>query len=128
MIKRYELFTVPQAKRPDELRQTAVSWMDALEPEEFLLVGLPQVLGKWDECVPLVLPPGYQVQFLTWVDENKAEVRGPHFNLPALNASFLCVVLSEHYDPELGIPDDTTEELRGTLMSFARHIERTKAA
>lgn len=128
MIIRHELFTVPQMERPDRLRETVVEWLDSLEPNQALLVGLPAVLGNWEACTPLVMPGTYQVEFLTWIDANRDAVRGPVYNLPALTASFLCVVLTEDHDLEEPLPEDAGEELRGTFTAFRKQQEESLAA
>lgn len=117
-LKKFELFTVPQNERVEVLKRIVIVWMDNLTSGEQLVVGLPQVLGKWNECTPLVVGPGMQEQFLAWLEDNASYVEGPVYLLPALNSGFLCAVIDEKFDPRTENLDDPTDELKGVLVTL----------
>jgi len=127
-IKKSELFTVPQKDRVKTLETTAIEWMNELKAGEQLVIGLPKVLGKWPECIPLMVGPGMQDQFLAWLRANAEQIHGPHYNLPPLTAGFLCMVIDEDFDPRTkNPPDAASEELRGTLVSLGNYMSDSEA-
>jgi hypothetical protein len=115
---KHELFEVAQEDRVVALRHNGVIWMDSLSDGEILIIGLPEILGKWDTCVPLVVSQGMQEAFLTWVEQNQEGIHGPHYNLPKLKAWFMCVIADQQYDPRTDDLGEMSEALRGTLTSF----------
>lgn len=122
-MKKFELFTVPQKERVKALETTVIPWMNDLVTGEQLVVGLPQVLGKWDECTPLVVGQGMQDQFLAWLRDNAKDIEGPCYNLPALSAGFLCMVIDENFDPRTDSPtDDASDELKGVLVALGNFM------
>jgi hypothetical protein len=122
-IKIYELFVTPQEERVTALEHHVIPWIDRLNPGEKLIVGLPKVLGKWDECDPLIMGPNMQPQFLAWLRENAKGIRGPIYNLPKLNTQFLCIVTDEEFDPRVDdVPDGASSELFGTLASVSAFL------
>jgi hypothetical protein len=122
-IKKTALFKVPQKERVTALETHVIPWMNQLDPGEQLVVGLPQVLGKWSECDPVIVGRGMQEQFLAWLRKNAKEIEGPIYNLPALNTSFLCMVIDEDFDPRIEIPDnDASQELMGVLISLGNFM------
>lgn len=127
-LKKHELFTVPQKERVQKLETTVIPWMNGLEAGEQLVIGLPQVLGAWDQCVPLVVGPGMQEQFLGWLHANAKDVEGPCYNLPALNAYFLCMVIDENFDPRIeNPPEDASKELLGVLAALGNFMSQCEA-
>lgn len=122
-MKKFELFTVPQEERVKALETTIVLWINGLVASEQLVVGLPRVLGSWDECIPLVVGQGMQEQFLTWLHNNAKNIEEPVYNLPALTAEFLCMVIDEHFDPRTeSLPEGATDELKGVLVSLGNFM------
>lgn len=122
-MKKFELFTVPQRDRVAALETIAMAWMNDLLAGEQLVVGLPQVLGKWDECTPLILGQGMQDQFLAWLQENTKSIEGPVYNLPALTADFLCMIIDENFDPRTeATSKDASNELKGALVSLGNFM------
>ena len=122
-IKKAELFTVPQKERLGALEIKVIQWMNELRHGEQLVVGLPKVMGKWDECIPLIVGQGMQEQFLVWLRENASAIHGPVYNLPALTASFLCMVIDEDFDPRLeNLDSGESDELRGVLIALGNFM------
>lgn len=115
-MEKFELFTVPQRERVKALETTVIAWMNGLAANEQLVIGLPEVLDKWDECVPLIVGPGMQDQFLAWLRTNAKDIEGPVYNLPRLTADFLCIVVDKDYDPRKEEPPKgASRELLATL-------------
>lgn len=118
-IRKFELFTVPQKERPAKLEEVALSFLDQLQTGEYLLIGLPEVIKPWETCTPIIICAEHRQQFLAWVKERTQFIEGPIYNLPPLNASFLCAILTDDYDPRIdGHPENTTKELAGVLASL----------
>jgi hypothetical protein len=127
-IRKTELFTVPQKERVRALETHVVSWMNDLQPNEQLVVGLPKVLCKWGECTPLIVGQGMQSQFLNWLHENATDIEGPIYNLPALTAGFLCMVIDEDFDPRLENPDSNApKELKGVLIALSNFMTQSES-
>ncbi len=128
-MKKFELFTVPQQDRVKALELHGIAWLDKLAEGERLVIGVPEVLGTWHNCIPLVLNPGMQDPFVAWVRENAQHVEGPVYNLPPLTAPFLCMVVDEDFDPRIqSPPDDTSEELLGVLAALGTFMTQCEAA
>jgi hypothetical protein len=125
-IKKFRLFTTLQKERVKVIEARVISWMNDLQPGEQLVVGLPQVLGNWNECTPLVVGQGMQDQFLGWLSENSAEIEGPVYNLPTLTAGFLCIIIDEDFDPRIENPDsDAPKELKGVLIALGNFMTQS---
>lgn len=124
MVNKFELFTVSQEDRVEALQKTVPAWMQELTIHEQLVVGIPAVLGKWDQCTVLVLENVMYERYQAWLRSNARDIEGPCYNLPPLNAGFICAVIDRDFDPRFDAPpSDATEELLGMLASLATWME-----
>lgn len=127
-IRKFELVGVAQKERPAKLESVVLEYLNELRAGESLLIGLPRVLGPWEECTPIIIGTEHRDQFLVWLKESMTEILGPVYNLPALSAFFLCVIMDDRYDPRVdGSPADATPELAGVLASFTAFLNERDA-
>jgi hypothetical protein len=87
---------------------------------------LPEVLGDWKKAIPLVVFKHMVPDFLQWLEENEEHIAGPNYNLPALSAHFLCVVIDQHFDHlQYEPPENASDELIAVLQALAG-LERSR--
>lgn len=127
-LKKAVLFTAPQRERVKQLRSIVPQWLSELKHSEQLVVGIPKVLGDWVDAFPVVLNPGMATDFLVWLDEAEETITGPVYNLPALSAPFVCIVIDAAFDPLQHELPRGGEEITGTFASLARSAKQQARA
>ncbi len=126
-MKNVDIIAVPQNERVKKLGAEVLLRMNELSDTEALVVGIPQVLGTWEDAAILVLLKDMQRPFWAWLQQNAESIKGPVYNLSPLNASFLCMVVDKNYDPrQESLIIGTSEAQRGVLKAFCKLVDESE--
>lgn len=108
-IGKFEIFSFPQKSRVEEMLKWISPWFYSNSRSgDQIVVGIRPVLGSWVEATALAVPAKNIPDLLVWVSDNAEAITGPVYNLPPLNAEFVCIAMQEdidlqnvEFDPEL---------------------------
>jgi hypothetical protein len=124
-VLKEENFTVPQYERVGKLREVVPAWLEEVEPEQALIIGLIPIGGNWSQVELAIVGPHMVENFVAWLDENKEHITGPHYMLPKLQGFFQLISIRLDYNPDKhGIPANCSPSARATLERFAEQLRQ----
>lgn len=127
-VKKCVLYHGPQKGRLEQLRVTVPQWLDQMDSNEQLIIGVQQLVNNWEEVLPIVIGKFMEAEFYSWL-ENAAEIIGPeHAVFANAHMEFVLMVVDNTYDPlTTPVPTRGQEEMVGTLdclQHFAKLFQR----